>query len=254
MDCSIKFMSHSRFETDAFEKEVSSYLWANEIQRYQKIKGFLREWCHLFTNKNVLDFGAGYGLSMSALLFNGASSVIGIEPDKDRIAIGESMLKNAGLAGRARLIHVNETAMLPFEDEQFAFVLANAVLEHIPEPRKNYLCEMWRLVSPGGHLMIIETPNKYFPKEIHTTNLWFNHWLPKSLAYKRAIRLKRFALERKDWNSSGWRGLGYFEVVAAISKQMLVPECSQLHHRIFHALGIPASIIDPYPTWIFQKI
>ncbi len=247
-------MNHTKFETDAFENEVFSCLWTTSIHRYQNIKNFLREWRYLFTDQHVLDFGAGYGLSISALLFNGARSVIGIEPDKERVSIGDSMLKKAGLGGRATLIHVNETEVLPFEDEQFTFVLANGVLEHIPEPRNKYLCEMWRLVSPGGHLMINETPNKYFPKEIHTTNLWFNHWLPEPLAYKRAIRLKRFARKRKDWNSSGWRGLGYFEIVSAITKQRLVPERSRLRHRIFHAVGIPPSIVDPYPTWIFQKI
>lgn len=247
-------MDNSKFESDTFENEVLSCLWATEIQRYRNIKNFLREWSHLFINGNVLDFGAGYGLSMSALLFNGASSVIGIEPDMERVTVGENMLKKAGLGDCARLIHVNETGALPFEDGKFAFVLANGVLEHIPEPRKYYLCEMWRLVSPGGHLMINETPNKYFPKEIHTTNLWFNHWLSEALAYNRAIRLKRFARERNEWHSSGWRGLGYFEIVSAIAKQRLIPERSRLRHRIFDAVGIPASIIDPYPTWIFKKI
>lgn len=246
-------MNQPTFEQDPFENEVSSYLWTTEIHRYKNIKNFLREWRHLFLNQHVLDFGAGYGLSMSALLFNGASSVIGIEPDKERVTIGDQMLQKAGLGGRARLIHVNETEVLPFNDEQFSFVLANAILEHIPEPRNKYLREMWRLISPGGHLMINETPNKYFPKEIHTTNLWFNHWLPEALAYKRAIRLKRFSQNRKDWNSSGWRGLGYFEIVGTITNQRLVPEHSRLRHRVFHVFGIPSSIVDPYPTWIFQK-
>jgi len=67
---------------------------------------------------------------------------------------------------------------------------------------------MWRLVSDGGFLMINETPNVYFPKEVHTTNLWFNQFIPESLAYRRAIYHKRFAQDQKSWKSSGWRGLG----------------------------------------------
>ena len=247
-------MNQSSPTSDPFEEQVISSMWPIEIQRYRTIKESLSEWHNLFYNKNVLDFGAGYGLSISALLFNGAKYVIGIEPDEERVKAGVSLLKQAGLGNYFKMIHVSDTMSLPFEDKHFGFVFVNAVLEHIPIPRKKFLFELWRLVSDDGYLMINETPNIYFPKEVHTTNLWFNQWLPESLAYRRAIYNKRFAQDQKSWKSSGWRGLGYLEVARAISGYQLVPERSRLRHRIFSAIGIPASIIDPYPTWVFRKI
>ena len=247
-------MTQSMQKIDLFESEVNISLWSTEIDRYRTIKASLRQWRHLFIGKNVLDFGAGYGLSMSALAFWGAKFVTGIEPDKDRVTSGVDMLRKAGLFNNTNLIHTTDTKSLPFKDNLFSFVLANGVLEHIPQPRDLYLKEMWRIITPGGYLMINETPNKYFPKEIHTTNLWFNHWLPNNVAYKRAVFFNRFPKERNDWKNSGWRGLWYFEVTKAISNYRNIPEQTRRRHQIFSALGLPASIIDPYPTWIFQKI
>jgi hypothetical protein len=33
----------------------------------------------------------------------------------------------------------------------------------------------------------------------------------------------------------------------------LIPERANRRHRVFTRLGIPASIIDPYPLWILRK-
>jgi hypothetical protein len=109
------------------------------------------------------------------------------------------------------------------------------------------------VLAPGGHLMISETPNQYFPKDVHTTSLWFNHWLPRGLAHRRAVRRGRFDRSRVDWNSSGWRGLGFFELVRPIGGYRLIPEKSRLRHRILTMIGLPASLLDPGPIWILQK-
>ena len=110
-------MNQSSPTSDPFEEQVISSMWPIEIQRYRTIKESLSEWHNLFYNKNVLDFGAGYGLSISALLFNGAKYVIGIEPDEGRVKTGVSLLQQAGLGNRCKLIHVTDTMSLPFEDK-----------------------------------------------------------------------------------------------------------------------------------------
>ncbi|MCI0564602.1 MAG: class I SAM-dependent methyltransferase [Nitrososphaera sp.] len=237
---------------DPFEEVLNSA--PIELARYQTLKTTLMRWRDLFAEKTVLDFGASSGLSTYALLIHGAKSVIGIEPDKSRMVAGNAVLQETGLGRRAKLLHIADTRSLPFKDESFVFILANGVIEHIPQPRYQYVRELWRLVSPRGYLMINETPNKYLPKEMHTTNLWFNHWLPKNMAYRRAVREQRFAPDRKDWDSSGWRGIGYFELVSSLPGYFLIPERTRTRHRILSAMRIPASILDPYPTWVFRKI
>lgn len=225
-----------------------------ERSRYTTMLATLSGWRGLFVGRRVLDFGASYGTSLVALIRLGAREVVGVEPDLSRVQRGQAFVAAAVPGANASLQYTPDTTTLPFADGSFAFILCNAVLEHIPQPRGNYIRELWRLLARGGHFMINETPNKYFPKERHTTSLWFNHWLPSSLARRRAIRRGRFNPERSDWESSGWRGLGYLELVEHLSHYAIVPELTRPRHRLFAMLGVPASIIDPYPTWILRKL
>lgn len=224
-----------------------------ERRRYETLLHTLSSWNALFLGRRVLDFGASWGTSMVALIRNGASEVVGVEPDPRRVEQGRSLLKKAAPAAKTSLLHSAATTELPFAAGEFTFILANGVLEHIPQPRHAHIRELWRILAPKGHLMINETPNKYFPKEVHTTSLWFNHWLPPRLAYRRAVRRRRFDASRTDWDSSGWRGLGYFELVEPIHGYRLVPERARFRHRLLGLAGVPASLVDPYPTWILQK-
>lgn len=225
-----------------------------ERDRYAILLSTLSIWRPLFSGRRVLDFGASYGTSMVALIRLGAKEVVGVEPDASRVDQAPSLIARAAPGAKTCLHHTPDTTALPFSDGEFPFILANAVLEHIPQPRDAFICEMWRLLAPGGHLLINETPNKYFPKEMHTTGLWFNHWLPQSLAYRRALDRGRFNPRRTDWASSGWRGLGYYELVRPLSGYRLVSDQTKLRHHLFQRLGVPSSLLDPYPTWILQKV
>jgi hypothetical protein len=102
--------------------------------------------------------------------------------------------------------------------------------------------------------MINETPNKYFPKDVHTTHLWFNQYLPSDIARRRAVQRGRFDANRTDWASSGWRGLGFYELVEPLGRFRLVPEQNAIRHRLLTFVGLPASLFDPYPTWVLQKV
>jgi ubiquinone/menaquinone biosynthesis C-methylase UbiE len=225
-----------------------------ERGRYETLLHTLDAWKRLFSGSRVLDFGASWGTSAVALIRAGASEVVGVEPDLSRIERGRELIARAAPSARVSLIHTPDTTALPFADGEFSFALANGVLEHIPEPRDVYIRELWRVVAAQGHLMICETPNKYYPKEVHTTSLWFNHWLPRRMAHRRAVRRRRFDASRSDWESSGWRGVGYFELVKPISGYRLIPERQRLRHRILAMIGLPPSLIDPGPIWVLQKI
>lgn len=224
-----------------------------ERERYATLLETLASWKPLFTGHRVLDFGASWGTSLIALSRLGASEIVGVEPSPTRVERGRKMLAKATHEAKISLINIQNTAQLPFANGEFKFILVNGVLEHIPQPRDPYIRELWRVLAPHGHLMVNETPNKYFPKELHTTALWFNHWLPRQLAYWRAVRYGRFDPNRTDWDSSGWRGLGYFEFVKPLNSYRLIPEQSKRRHRMFKLAGLPSSLLDPYPTWILQK-
>ncbi len=225
-----------------------------ERARYRTLVGSLQPYQPLFVGKRVLDFGASYGLSMAAVLNLGASEAVGVEPDLERVSQGTAILSTLGLATRSSLLHLSDTRTLPFANASFDFVLVNAVLEHIPPPRDRYIEEVWRCVAPGGYLFVNETPNKYFPIDLHTTGgLWWVPWLPRNWARRYAVWRGRWS-EDRDWDSSGWRGLGYLELVQTLSRYQLVPEMTRFRHRLLHFFGLPAGLIDPYPVWVLQKL
>jgi ubiquinone/menaquinone biosynthesis C-methylase UbiE len=224
-----------------------------ERLRYEHLVQRLSAWRTLFTGRRVLDFGASWGTSAVALIRVGAAEVIGVEPDLARVKFGSDLLARVGVADRVSLLHTPDTDTLRFADRVFPFVLTNGVLEHIPQPRDPYIREVWRVIAPGGHLMVTETPNVYWPKEFHTTGLWFNHWLPVQMAHRRAVRNGRFSPARQDWVSSGWRGMSFYELVRPIRDYRLIHENTRCRHRVFSSLGLPASIIDPDPIWILRK-
>jgi ubiquinone/menaquinone biosynthesis C-methylase UbiE len=225
-----------------------------EYERFLTLRRTLENLKTFLAGRSVLDFGASYGLSACAYVEAGASRVVGVEPDPLRVVRGNQIIRELGFSDKITLSQTTSTDQLQFQDASFDTVFANAVLEHIPEPRARFVREMWRILKPGGHLIINETPNKYLPIDYHTTGgLWFVPWLPKNVARRYAIWRNRFG-EDKDWDHSGWRGIGFYEIASAIGPgYRLIPEVSHRRHRTLAKLGLPPSLFDPYPLLIFSK-
>lgn len=218
-----------------------------EQNRLENLRVTLKALQPFIRGKHCFDFGASYGLSMIAMRELGAASVTGIEPDLPRVERGNRLL-----AGSGEIHFVGDTRHLPFASEQFNTVLVNAVFEHIPQPRTAYIKEAWRMVAPGGHLIVNETPNKYLPLDYHTTKLLWVPWLPKDFAHAYAIKRGKWdwrkdSIPYSDWEHSGWRGLGQFELFSCLeSFEDVSPKTRFRHH-------ICGQMFDPYPTWVILK-
>jgi SAM-dependent methyltransferase len=94
---------------------------------------------------------------------------------------------------------------LPFPDQSFDIVHANAVIEHVGgrERQQQFVSEALRV----GRHVFITTPNRWFPIEVHT-RLPLVHWLPERAAH-RAYDLTRrgFAKENHLLGPADLRGL-----------------------------------------------
>jgi len=176
------------------------------------------------------------------------------------------------------------TRRLPWADGAFDLVLAVGVVEHLPaRNRRAQVDEYYRVLAPGGHIAVLDTPNRWFPLETHSVGLPLVQWLPPRLAwrYARAGRPDRyrhatfedFVADGTGWRNatladclpaSGWRGLrdvteeaGYGwrffrDTARSLTRRSLLPlfavACGALA-----ATGLPPSLALPYLNLLVQK-
>jgi SAM-dependent methyltransferase len=106
-----------------------------------------------------LDYGCADGGYSAALLEHGASAVIGVDVETERIA--EAQAKEIP---NATFISFDGTKIdLPDESVDGAFT--NEVMEHVDDEQES-LRDIYRLMKPGGTLVVI-SPNRWFPIEGH---------------------------------------------------------------------------------------
>lgn len=166
-----------------------------------------------FAGRRVLDFGCGCGAT-SVVLARAGADVAGVDPDGPSIAAARRRAQDAGIT--ACFARVGPDARLPFRDAAFDVVVAYQVFEHIPPPaRASQARELWRVVRPGGHLLL-SAPNRWWPFELHTTRLWWVPWLPERVGVRYAVwrgRLPRGA-DRDARLAEGVRGVAVGDVRA----------------------------------------
>jgi len=165
----------------------------------------------------VLEMGCGTAPASVVMAEQGAE-VTAIDIDPDVINAAKLRLRDHGLQDVVKVLLVRETTRLEFTDESFDLVVLNGVLEHVPPALRDSLCrEMWRVLRHGGHLFIGETPNRLWPKDVHTTGLWFLHYLPTKWAAAYARRRRRIGAA-DDLNSLGGLGCLSWRIVRALPR------------------------------------
>ena len=104
----------------------------------------------------VLDVGCGTGtLAIAAKRHVGPVGVVcGIDASVEMIARARKKARKAGLD----VVFKNAAAeTLPFPDAQFNAVLNTMMLHHLPrKPRADCVREMFRVLKPGGKLLVID--------------------------------------------------------------------------------------------------
>jgi len=177
-----------------------------------------------------------------------------------------------------------ETRRLPYPDQRFDLVLVLGVIEHLPvRGRREIVDEYYRVLAPGGHIAILDTPNKLFPLETHSVGLPLVQWLPAPLAfaYAKLARPRRmrgvdyagFVMDGTGWRnatlaeclpSSGWRGLtdvtedaGYgwrffHDTARSSTRRTLLPLFAVLS-AVARGAGQPPSICLPYLNLLVRK-
>lgn len=202
---------------DAFERLGDPLAYAGLAEMLERRKLSL-------SGLRVLDVGCRYGSSSLAASRLGARQVVGIDISHEPLAIGRMILGelegHPDLRGSAQVAFacIAPGQPLPFAAASFDAVLCNAVFEHVPPAQRPAMVrELWRLLRPGGYLLIHETPNRWWPRDTHTTKLWLVPYLPRPLVQVEAdLFCHRFTHEQvHNWNymlTAGVRGVSYPEI------------------------------------------
>jgi SAM-dependent methyltransferase len=133
-----------------------------------------------------------------------------------RVKVEEMRL---GSVREVRLLSNEETRRLPYSDGCFDLVLVVGVVEHLPRRgRRQIVDEYYRVLAPGGHIAILDTPNRLFPLETHSIGLPLVQWLPAPLAFAcarlgRPLRFRGVAYREFVADGTGWRNASLADCV-----------------------------------------
>jgi SAM-dependent methyltransferase len=139
------------------------------------------------------------------------------DTDADFVGMLRAKIEDGGLkkVADARRLGNDETRRLPYDDGAFDLVLAIGVVEHLPRRnRRAQVDEYYRVLAPGGHIAVLDTPNRAFPLETHSVGLPFVQWLPAPLAYRyarlgRPVRYRGVSYADFIADGTGWRNARY---------------------------------------------
>ncbi|HSA45616.1 MAG TPA: class I SAM-dependent methyltransferase [Candidatus Competibacteraceae bacterium] len=171
----------------------------NEVfRRYNQACEYAVPWVnHIapLAGSRVVEIGCGTGSSTCAFA-QLAGQVQGYDISPSYVAGALNRARALGLTNVAGQAIAPEQLLNELrcrhEAEKADFVLLYAVLEHCTsEECLETLRASWDVLRPGGHLVVIETPNRFGYMDIHTAFLPFFHMLPGPIALRYYHRSQR---------------------------------------------------------------
>lgn len=134
------------------------------------------------SGSRILEIGCGTGSSAVALAEQGADVTAVDIIEKDLIV---AKVRSRIYDLNVNFICANATEVNEiFVNQHFDFIIFFASLEHMTHnERMIAMKNTWDMLSPGGLWCVIETPNRLWYYDSHTSLLPFYHWLPDDLAF-----------------------------------------------------------------------
>jgi 2-polyprenyl-3-methyl-5-hydroxy-6-metoxy-1,4-benzoquinol methylase len=188
----------------------------------------------------VLEIGAGTGASTVALAEQGAL-VTAVDIHAGALRVADLLCRQTGLGDLVTFVEANATEMdTRWGPGDFDLIIFFAALEHMTlEERLESLTKAWAILSEGQHLVVIETPNRLWWEDSHTSFEPFFHWLPDDLAILYAHRTRRTVFN-EHFSSPGpealvdlarWgRGVSFHDFALALDRPAAeLPVSSCLH-------------------------
>lgn len=133
-------------------------------------------------NASILEIGCGTGCSTVALAEQGAN-VTAVDLDESSLAVARDRCRVYGLDVSFVQTNAAEIDGL-FSGRHFDWIIFYAALEHMTiKERLSAMSATWKMLSSGSLWCVIETPNRLWYYDAHTSLLPFHMWLPDELAF-----------------------------------------------------------------------
>jgi len=187
-------------QADADFREVVIAIYgpsATELNYVEHEFGHIR---HMFTTGicsakgKVLEYGCNVGATAIVVsCLGGEVTAVDVNP-----AVLEAARLNARRFGKdIQFLQITSGDALPFADGTFDLVICNSVLEYVPpEQLGHQQQELYRVLRPGGRILVFGTSNRLWPKEKHSHS-WFNNYTP--------IWIDRITGRRRARGVSPWK-------------------------------------------------
>jgi len=131
---------------------------------------------------NILEIGCGTGSSSIALAEQGAN-VTAIDVESEHIKVAQTRAGIYDLNINFKSANATEIEDL-FPTTNFDYIIFFATLEHMTnDERIEALMSAWKMLRKDAFLCILETPNRLWFHDGHTSHLPFYSWLPDDLAF-----------------------------------------------------------------------
>lgn len=137
--------------------------------RYDNVLQCVRE-AGASQGTRLLEVGCGDGALCGVLHSRLGAAVTGVDTSDKGLALARRMFEQRGWTGEFRQVGGDGTG---FPDASFDVVVCADVIEHVDDPQA-MLCEIRRLLVPGGH-MVITTPIRFSeePQDPMHVQEWF---------------------------------------------------------------------------------
>jgi len=215
------------------------------------------------SNSRILEIGCGTGSSTVAFGEQGAK-IVAIDVAEDAMKVAQVRCKLYGIQD-VEFICANAADMGNVVSQKFDFVVFSAALEHMTHnERLRAIKASYKLLKKGGYVVVIDTPNRLWYRDTHTSTDYFFHWLSDELAmdYAKFTPRKYFNSDFENRSEKSlmalarWgRGVSFHEFVIALGDAKKVKMASSMqsffgfrkhkYQRLIKAVG-PSNIDDGF--------
>ena len=173
--------SEINYTSDAYASDLRAHLIDRlDIDRINHIPWFNN--IVKLKGANILEIGCGTGSSTVALAEQGAN-VTGVDIDEGALKVAKDRCKIYNVPATFILGNASDV----YNDlcnHKFDLIIFFACMEHmVYSERIDSLMKYYELLPNGSYLSIVETPNRLWYFDSHTSFLPYFHWLPDNLAF-----------------------------------------------------------------------